>query len=268
MNTVFFYLSKILWTLLSPASFLFLLLIAGIALLFLNKIHAARILLGSAAVLMTLVTFLPLGKWLVTPLEAHFPANPTLPESIDGIIMLGGAIDPVNSYIWDQPQLGSAADRYTAFIALARTYPDARLVFTGGSGSIIDQEFREADIALYFLESMGIERRRLEVERDARNTFENAVNSEALINPTVNEQWVLITSAAHMPRSVGTFCKQGWPVIPYPVDHESSPGRQIRIQFDFAGNLDSFNTHIREWLGLLVYYFIGRTDQILPDGCL
>jgi len=267
MNTVFFYLSKILWALLSPASFLFLLLIAGICLLFLKKIQAAKILLGTAAVLMTLVAFLPLGKWLVTPLEAHFPANPTLPESIDGIIMLGGAIDPVNSYIWDQPQLGSAADRYTAFIVLARTYPEARLVFTGGSGSIIDQEFREADIALYFLESMGIERGRLEVERDARNTFENAVNSKALINPAANEQWVLITSAEHMPRSVGIFCKQGWPVIPYPVDHESSPGRQFRIQFNFAGNLDSFNDHIREWLGLIVYYVTGRTDHILPEGC-
>jgi uncharacterized SAM-binding protein YcdF (DUF218 family) len=267
MNTLFFYLSKILWALLSPASFLFLLLIAGIGLLFLKKIQAARVLLGTAAVLMTLVAFLPLGKWLVTPLEAHFPANPTLPESIDGIIMLSGAIDPVNSYIWDQPQLGSAADRYTAFIALARIYPQARLVFTGGSGSIIDQEFRAADIALYFLESMGIERARLEVERDSRNTFENAVNSKKLVNPAAGEQWVLITSAAHMPRSVGIFCKQGWPVIPYPVDHESSPGRQFRIQYNFAGNLASFNDHVREWLGLLVYYFTGRTDQILPESC-
>ena len=224
-------------------------------------------MLGTAAVLMTLVAFLPLGKWLVTPLETHFPANPTLPETIDGIILLGGAIDPVNSYIWDQPELGSAADRYTSFIALAHTYPEARLVFTGGSGTIIDQEFREADVALYFLESMGIERKRIEFERDSRNTFENAVNSKALINPTADEQWVLITSAAHMPRSVGIFCKQGWPVIPYPVDHESSPGRQMRIEFVFAGNLGSFNNRVKEWLGLLVYYFTGRTDQILPKGC-
>jgi len=267
MNTLFFYISKILWALLSPASFLFLLLIAGIGLLFLKKIPAARILLGTAAVLMTLVAFLPLGKWLVTPLEAHFPTNPSLPDSIDGIIMLGGAIDPVNSYIWDQPQLGSAAERYTAFITLARTYPEARLVFTGGSGSIVDQDFREADIALYFLESMGIESQRVEFERDSRNTFENAVNSKELLNPAADEQWLLITSAAHMPRSVGTFCKQGWPIIPYPVDHESSPGRQMRIEFNFVSNLGSFNNNIKEWLGLLVYYLTDRTDQLLPEGC-
>ena len=267
ISTLFFYLSKVIWALVSPASLLYLILIAGIMLVFLKKIYLAKIFLGTAAFLFTLVAFLPLGKWAATPLESRFLTNPELPRRVDGIILLGGAIDPLNSYIWDQPEFGGAADRYIAFIELARSNPRAELVFTGGSGSLLDQEYREADIALYFLESMGINRRRLEVERDSRNTFENAVNSKALMQPRPGENWVLVTSAAHMPRAVGVFCKQGWPVIPWPVDHESSPGLQSRIRFDLAANLSTLNTHTREWVGLLAYFITGRTPAFLPSGC-
>lgn len=268
INTFFFYLSKIVWALVSPASLLYILLIAGIALLFLKKTRPAKTLLATVAVLLTLVAFLPLGKWLVTPLETRFAANPELPRRVDGIILLGGAIDPVNSYLWDQPEIGSAADRYTAFIELAREYPRARLIFTGGAGTLLDQEYREADVASYFLESMGINRRRLEVERDSRNTYENAVNSKALMQPEPGENWILVTSAGHMPRAVGVFCEQGWPVMPWPVDHESSPGLQTRIRFDLAGNLVSLNNHTREWAGLLAYFVTGKTSSLLPSSCV
>lgn len=267
LDTLFFYFSKIIWALISPGSFLYLLIISGIALLFLKKQKFAKILLGTAAVLFTLVAFLPLGKWLVTPLESRFPANPELPETIDGIILLGGVIDPVKSYIWDQPEFGGAADRYLAFIELAREYPEARLVFTGGIGTLLDQEYKEADIAGYFLESMGIDRSRLELERESRNTVENAVNSKALMQPASGENWILITSAAHMSRSIGVFCQQQWPVIPWPVDHESSPGMQTRIVFDPADNLSTLNTHTREWIGLFAYYITGKTSALLPSGC-
>jgi len=267
LDTLFFYLSKIIWALISPGSFLFILLISGIALLFMNKQRLAKTVLGTAGVLLTLVAFLPIGAWLVTPLENRFPANPELPSRIHGIILLGGAIDPLKSYIWDQPEFGGAADRYHAFITLAREHSRARLVFTGGAGTLLDQEFKEADIASYFLEDMGISKRRLETERDARNTFENAVNSKVLMEPEPGENWILITSAAHMPRAVGIFCTQDWPVIPWPVDHESAPGYQTRIKFDLAGNLSSLNTHTREWIGLIAYFVTGKTPALLPGSC-
>jgi len=235
--------------------------------LFLKKQRIAKALLGTAAILLTLVAFLPLGKWLVTPLETRFAANPELPATIDGIILLGGVIDPVKSYIWDQPEFGGAAERYLAFSELAREYPNAKLVFTGGTGTLLDQEYKEADIALYSLESMGINRNRIEAERESRNTIENALKSKALMKPGTGENWILVTSAAHMPRSVGVFCAQDWPVIPWPVDHESSPGMQTRIAFDLAGNLSTLNTHTREWVGLVAYYITGKTSALLPSGC-
>jgi len=266
-NTLFFFASKIIWALISPGSLLFLILLSGIVLLFLGKLSAAKIILGVGGIMMALVTFLPLGTWLVTPLETRFPTNPELPSRIHGIILLGGTVDPVTSYIWDQPQFGSSAERYHAFIQLAREHRRAKLVFTGGAGSLLDQQYKEADIARYFLHNMGISENRLEFERDSRNTYENAVNSKALVAPQPDENWILITSAGHMPRSVGIFCQLGWPVIPWPVDHQSEPGFQTRLTFELAGNLSSLNQHSREWIGLFAYFITGKTGSLLPGGC-
>lgn len=267
INTLFFYLSKFVWTLLSPANLFYLMLLAGTVLLFLQKLRPAKLLIGVSVVLLSLAAFLPLGKWIGTPLETRFAANPELPGTIDGIILLGGAVDPLNSYIWNQAELGSAAERYLAFATLAKDNPSAKLIFTGGSGSLIDQDYREADIALYLLENLGLDRRRLELERGSRNTWENVVNSKALMMPAAGETWILVTSAAHMPRAAGVFCAQGWPVIPYPVDHETSPGNQLRIGLDLADNLDTLNNSTREWLGLLVYRLTGKTAALFPAGC-
>jgi len=266
-NSLFFFLSKILWALLSPGTLILLMLMAGTALLFLHQTKVAKLLLGAAGLLLVLITLLPVGGWLATPLEKRFPANPELPRTVDGIILLGGAIDPLTSYIWDQPEFGAAADRYFGFIEMANRYPRAKLIFTGGAGTLLDQEYKEADVALYFLESMGIRKSRLEIERDSRNTYENAINSKALMNPQPGETWLLVTSATHMPRSVGVFCQQNWPVIPYSVDHETTPGRQWQPSFDPVGNLEDINTFAREWAGLLVYYITGKTSALFPRGC-
>ncbi len=266
-NSLFFFLSKILWALLSPGTLILLMVTAGTGLLFLQHTKVAKLLLGAAGLMLVLITLLPVAGWLASPLEKRFPANPELPRTVDGIILLGGAIDPLTSYIWDQPEFGAAADRYFGFIEMAKRYPRAKLIFTGGAGTLLDQEYKEADVALYFLESMGIRKSRLEIERDSRNTYENAINSKALMNPQPGENWLLVTSATHMPRSVGVFCKQNWPVIPYPVDHETTPGRQWQPSFDPVGSLDDLNAYAREWVGLLVYYLTGKTSALLPRTC-
>lgn len=264
MDNVFFIASKVIWALISPDSLIVILgLSAWLALAF-GWLKLSRRLLSCCALLLLVLGFLPVGEWLIAPLENRFNANAALPARADGIIVLGGSISPVTSAAWDQVELGPGADRLTNFAYLANLYPSAQLVFTGGSGSLTTQEFKAADSAQILFEQLGISDRAVIYERESRNTYENAVNSKALVTPAAGENWVLITSAFHMPRSVGIFCQQDWSVTPYPVDHYSRKGNLLRVNFSFAGNLGLINTAIREWIGLIAYRFSGRTDRFLP----
>ena len=96
------------------------------------------------------------------------------------------------------------------------------LVFTGGSGFVFSGALREADVIRHVLDGLGFDLSRITFERESRNTYENAVFSRPLVNPGTGETWLLITSAAHMPRSVGIFRRAGWPVLAYPVDYRST----------------------------------------------
>ena len=64
---------------------------------------------------------------------------------------------------------------------------------------------------------MGVPPERMLFETAARNTHENAVLAHALAKPRPGETWLLVTSASHMPRSVGVFRRAGWDVVPWPV---------------------------------------------------
>lgn len=224
----------------------------------------SRRLLASCALLLLLIAFLPLGEWLLSPLENRFSANTALPQNVHGIIVLSGAIQPYDSQNWNQVELNDAAERLTSFVYLANLYPNAQLVFTGGSGAVNQQEYKAADFAGYLFEQIGLTDRAIIYERESRNTYENAVNSKELVSPNPDEEWILITSAFHMPRSVGIFCQLDWKVTAYPVDHYSKRGDLYRVDYDFGGNLGKLRTAVREWVGLIAYRVTGRTDQLLP----
>lgn len=247
--------------------FLFLLLISWV-LLWRGAYRPARRLLGFVIIVLMVVVLFPIGEWFLYPLEMRFPVNPKLPERIDGIIVLSGAEDAVLSSLWNQVELGDGVERDIAFLELARRYPNAKLVFTGGSGSILHQEYKAADVARQLFDELGLDLSRVTFERNSRNTFENAVLSKELVRPGPGQKWILITTAWHMPRSVGIFCKADWPVIPYPVDHWTMPGKLLRIEVDLSGHLRGLTTGVKEWIGLIAYYFSGKTTALFPEQCV
>lgn len=261
MDTLFFILSKVLWALVSPASVL--LLIAASAWLShrLGWWRISRALCLTDIVLVLLIGFFPVGAWIVYPLEHRYsmPASTDIP---DGLIVLGGAWRPQGSAYWNQWELNHAAERELALLALARRFPDAQLVFTGGSGRLLDQDHKEAAIAKSMYADLGLDLDRLILESESRNTYENALFSKRLVEPVEDESWWLITSAYHMPRALGAFCAQQWSVQPYPVDHFYEPG-VLRPNWAFADHLWELERVAREWLGLLVYRLTGKSDS----GC-
>jgi uncharacterized SAM-binding protein YcdF (DUF218 family) len=258
-----FVIGKFAWVLLKPSNLLALIFSLGLVLRALGRRRTGRLLMGTALTAFLLVAVLPIGAWLLSPLENRFPA-PTLPGRVDGVIVLGGAIEPGLSRDRKMVSLNGNAERLVAFVELARRYPQAKLVFTGGSGSLLRPDEREGDWLVLFLDSVGVARDRVIVERDSRNTDDNARHGKALVNPRAGEVWVMITSARHMPRSVGVFRKQEWPVIPYPVDYLTTRDVGWTFGFNFAAGLASLDAAVYEWLGLAYYRVSGRSDAWFP----
>jgi len=264
MDTLFFWASKLVWALISPDSLLLLLLLGGFALLLFGAVRYAKLLLGIACGYALAVALLPLGEWLIAPLENRFQPVVELPEEVDGIIVLGGFLEAFSSASWQQIQSNQGAERLWAFTALARQYPNAQLLFSGGSGAITGQALKEADKLPELLQQAGLGSRALTLESESRNTYENVLYSKALVKPLPQQRWIMITSAAHMPRAVGIFCAQQWPVLPYPVDYRSDPARQWRVELLFAEHLQALRDASREWIGLIAYFLTGKTASLLP----
>jgi len=161
--------------------------------------------------------------------------------------------------------LGQAAERLLAAVDLYRRYPTARIVFTGGSGNVVFGGPPESGMAARFLQSLGVPRERIEVESRSRNTMENAVNTKRLVEPKPGERWLLITSAAHMPRAMGLFREAGFFVEAYPVDWQTGGWRDIATQsLSLLGGFVHLDNAAHEWVGLVVDRINGRTSTLFP----
>ena len=217
-----------------------------------GKLRWAKRLLGSLAVILLVIGLFPVGEWLLYPLEKQYPTNPKL-NQVDGIILLGGAEDPVRSYLWKQPITGSAAERDFAFIQLSKAYPAAKKIFTGGSSSMVAQAYKGADAAKQLFIQQGLDVSKIIFERDSRNTWENVILSKEVADVKKGEKWILITTGWHMPRSAGIFCKAKWDVIPYPVDFWTQKGNLLRVDWNFSGHLKNLVTAVKEWIGIAAY---------------
>ncbi len=130
MDSVFFWASKIIWLLIAPDSLLVIVIIICYALLLSREFKKAKILLSAVVLFMITISFLPVGEWLLYPLETQFPTNPELPQKINGVMVLSGGEDPFLSNTWKQVELNEAAERNFAFIkAVCSAFFLARMIW-------------------------------------------------------------------------------------------------------------------------------------------
>jgi uncharacterized SAM-binding protein YcdF (DUF218 family) len=262
---LFFFFSKTLGIMLLPTNLLIGIGLLGAILLVTRLASLGRKLVMVSVALLAICGFSPLGNWLLYPLESRFPPWDAARGAPDGIVILGGSIDPDLSAAHGVPIVKSAADRIIAAAELARQYPKARIVFSGGSSNLVSNDARESDYATKIFESLGVPSERLTMERQSRNTQENAQFSKAIAAPKDGERWLLVTSAYHMPRSVGLFRKAGFTVEPYPVDWRTR-GRADILRFSAFSieGLEHTELAVREWIGLFAYRAAGKIDELFP----
>lgn len=261
---MFFVLSKVFWLLVQPLSVLLLLIAAGIILVAFNRKRLAILVLSVAALGLGLISFTSLGYVMIEPLEDRFALPGTPPAQVGAIVMLGGATKARPSTARQTVALNDAGERLTTTLWLAQLYPEAIIVLSGGGGLLSGGTESEAETARRFFVDLGIDEGRLVLEGESRNTIENARFTRDLLSdgsgPTV-----LVTSAFHMPRSVGLFRAAGVDVIPWPTDYRSTGDQGF--WFDVAdpnANFDTASTAFREWIGLAAYSLTGQIADLFP----
>jgi uncharacterized SAM-binding protein YcdF (DUF218 family) len=262
---MFFVLSKILGFFANPSNLVISLGLLGLVLLPTRFRRGGLRLTVISLLLLAVLGLLPFGNALLLPLENRFPPWDPAGGAPTGIIILGGAIAPDVSVARSEVALNEAAERLTAAAALARRYPAARIIYSGGSGALLYDEASEAPLARALLESLGIARERVALEERSRNTVENAIFSKAIAQPKAGERWLLITSAYHLPRAMGAFRKAQFPVEPYPVDWRTRGKEDTMRSFATMGDgLRRTDTAVHEWVGLFAYWLSGKSSELFP----
>lgn len=262
---MFFELSKILGFFAQPSNLIIVAGLVGALLLRTRLARAGWTLVVGSLVLLAVVGFSPVGNALMLSLEQRFPPWDESRGPPDGIVVLGGAISPEVSATRGAPALNEAAERLTVLADLARRYPQARIIFSGGTAAVIFRGGTEAEFAVPLMQSFGIARERITAEDRSRNTIENAVFSKDLAQHKPGERWLLVTSAAHMPRAIGVFRRVGFEVEPYPVDWRTGgSGDVVRPFTTLSEGLARTDAAMREWVGLIVYWLMGHSAELLP----
>lgn len=267
---MFFYLAKALWFLLQPSTLIALLIGYGSILIWTGWARWGRRFVSFGAILLLLAGLSPLGNALILPLENRFPrADLDQPPPPTGFIVLGGAEDRLVGKARGAPTINEAGERLLEAAILAKRFPEAKIAFSGGDAGVLYKSDSEASGAQSLLTQLGVAPDRIILEAEARDTYENAVylkqelEKRGLLGD--GKRWLLITSAYHMPRTMGAFREAGLQVEPWPVDYRTRGRADLTRPFDkVSEGLRRVDVATREWVGMLAYWLAGRTDSLFP----
>lgn len=262
---MFYYIAKIVWFFLTPSNALVTAALAGLLLMRTKRMRLGqRMAFGSVALLLV-AGLSPLANLLILPLETRFPAFVDDGTPVTGIVVIGGTYDTEATNVHGQMALNETGERLIALGELARRYPEAKLIYAGGGSEFTPDTTPEATLVENTAHQLGVARERILYDRRSLNTFQNALYAKELAEPKAGERWLVVTSAFHMPRTMGVFRKAGFDVVPYPVDYRTAGAASLARPFAFVGEgLRRTDVATKEWIGLLSYYLTDKTPEVFP----
>jgi len=227
------------------------------------------ILVAAAAVSVLLCNITPITTALAWLLEYRCPKLPTSGVNPTGIIALGGTFVPADLAA-NEAEATAPNNRVIPAILLARRYPHARLIFSGGPNSPNEKQPDEAHQYGNLAVALGINPLRILYEDRSRNTYENAIFTRNLLHPKPGEHWILVTSAIHMPRAIGSFREAKFDVVPDPVNYLTTTSADNSWHFQRVAGVTArelYNAAVHEWIGLIGYRLTGKADALFPGPC-
>ena len=226
-----------------------------------------RVIAGFILFVLGLLAVVPINQLMLKTLEQRFPQVSGVPENSHGIIVLSGYAGTRLTEVYGTPEIGGSVERLTTFMTLGSALPQHRMIHAGGNGLLVPGALSEGDVAAQILEDLNFPLDRVEFEDQSRNTYESAVYTADLLSPDdLTKSWVLITSASHMPRAVGSFEQAGFTnLVPYSVDWRTVPGSNfLSLTTNPLQRLTGLSHPLHEWVGLTAYYAMGRTSELFP----
>ena len=252
-----FILKKIISAFLFPLPISLLLSFTGLYLLwFTTKQRAGKIFVSAGLVILTLFSYSFIANKLLRPLERRYNSfemegqssalNTEDGPAIKFVVVLGGGhtSDPELPLI--SRMNTSALVRLMEGIRIYRKYSGAKLLLSGGGEF---DSVSEAEMMAHIAREMGIPEGDIILESKSKDTRDEAL----FIKPIVGSgQFVLITTASHIPRSMALFKKLGMNPIPSPIGHSVKDGQGLRPEsfFPSTGSLQNAELAIHEYIGI------------------
>jgi uncharacterized SAM-binding protein YcdF (DUF218 family) len=265
LQRIMFFFAKIFWILSQPAAVCLGLMALTVLLMVLSwrRLAIAAGLLSLA--LFVLCFYSTAGALIVQGLENRFP-HPPAPTDVACVIVLGGGIPPFVDEARGGYSLDDGGDRYIETVRLAGLYPNARIIMSGGDGSIEGGAMKEADIIRRMFDDFHIDPARIDYDRESRDTYENAVNTKAILEQRNLTHCLLVTSGFHMPRSVAIFRHLGMDIVPWVADYRTKGTESLKLTVvDPMVNAGLMTMGVREWIGIVAYYAAGRVTTLYPE---
>jgi uncharacterized SAM-binding protein YcdF (DUF218 family) len=251
----FFIISKILDFLIEPPVWIIALML--FSLLSKNPKRKRKSLLASIILLVVFSNSFLLDE-AMRAWEMPAAKISDLPGTYDAGIVLSGMVTYDNSL--DRIQFNRRNDRLMQAVILYKTGKIKKIVFSGGSGSLVYTYLKESEMVKKFLVEIGIPADDVLIENKSNNTRENAVFTKEVLDKDIpHGRFLLFTSAFHMRRAVACFKKAGIEVTPYPTDRYSGPRKYYpdHLLIPNSGTLFDWNSLLHEIVGYGVYKVMG-----------
>ncbi len=260
-----FFFAKMFWILSQPAAICLLTVLLTLLLIVFSLRRLAIAAGIVSAMVLILCFYSTAGALIVQELENRFP-HPPAPADTACVIVLGGGIPARVDQARGGYNFDDGGDRYIETLRLAGLYPNARIIMSGGDGSVEGDVKKEADIIRLMFDDFHIDPARVDYDRESRDTYENAINTKVILDQRGLSHCLLVTSGFHMPRAVAIFRNLGMDVIPWVADYRTSGTESLKLSFsEPIVNIGLMTMGVREWIGIVAYYYAGRVSTLYPQ---
>jgi uncharacterized SAM-binding protein YcdF (DUF218 family) len=254
MTSLLFIVKKIISMLLMPLSIGLILILIAIYFLYKNNLKMSKIFMISSLLWLAVMSYTPFSELLLEPLESHYPALQEFPKDI-GYVMVLGAAHTTNEKLPMTSQLGrSAMFRLAEGIRVLRQLDDAKLIVSGYSGmDPTPHAMMQKKMAVL----LGVREEQIIARYAPKDTREEAIEAKSILN---NQDFILVTSASHMPRAMAIFHAEG--LYPYaaPTYHLAKHSSAAVFIPDSDG-LQNSEVAMHEYIGMLWLEIVKLVNQ-------